>query len=134
VISIANPDDARMAVPGAAGPPGIVTTPEGVEEERRRVAARLDAAISRLEPALSASGEVIVATHPAAVIADAAEDSDLLVMGSRGYGPLGRVLLGGVASHVTRSAACPVIVTARPEDDQRRPAHAVTKGSATTTD
>jgi nucleotide-binding universal stress UspA family protein len=117
VISVANPEDARVAVPGAAGWAGIVTTPEGIEEERRRVADRLDAAVARLEPALNASGEVIVDTHPAAVIADAGEDSDLLVMGSRGYGPLGRVLLGGVASHVIRNAACPVIVTARPGDE-----------------
>jgi nucleotide-binding universal stress UspA family protein len=37
-------------------------------------------------------------------------------MGSRGYGPLGRVLLGGVASQVIRKAACPVIVTPRPAE------------------
>jgi nucleotide-binding universal stress UspA family protein len=117
VISVANPDDSRVAVPGAAGWAGMVTTQEGVEEERRRVEQRLDAAVAGLDPGLSASGEVIVDTHPAAVIADATEDADLLVMGSRGYGPFGRVLLGGVASHVTRNAACPVIVTARPDEE-----------------
>lgn len=126
-MSIANPEEARVAVPGAAGWAGVVTTQEGVEEERRRVAERLDAAIAGLDPALNAAGEVIVDPHPAAVIADAGEDADLIVMGSRGYGPLSRVLLGGVASHVIRNAACPVIVTARP-------AHPAVEPSASTTD
>ncbi len=119
VISVASPEDARVAVPGAAGWAGLVTTQEGVEEERRRVAERLEAAIAGIDPALNATGEVIVDPHPAAVIADAGEDADLLVMGSRGYGPLGRVLLGGAASHVIRTAACPVVVTTRPEEERR---------------
>ncbi|MEO8687762.1 MAG: universal stress protein [Solirubrobacteraceae bacterium] len=35
---------------------------------------------------------------------------DLLVIGSRAYGPLRAVLLGGVSGKVIRSASCPVIV------------------------
>jgi nucleotide-binding universal stress UspA family protein len=35
---------------------------------------------------------------------------DLLVVGSRGYGPLRSVLLGGVSGHVIRTARCPVVV------------------------
>jgi nucleotide-binding universal stress UspA family protein len=116
VISVANPEDARVAIPGAAGWAGIVTTQEGAEEERKRVAERLEAAVAGLDASLNASGEVVVDTHPAAVIADATAEADLLVMGSRGYGPLGRVLLGGVASNVIRNAACPVVVTARPDE------------------
>ena len=38
---------------------------------------------------------------------------DLLVCGSRGYGPRKAVLLGGVTHRVTREARCPVIVLAR---------------------
>jgi nucleotide-binding universal stress UspA family protein len=38
---------------------------------------------------------------------------DLLVIGSRGYGPLRAVLLGGVAGPLMRDAACPVIVLPR---------------------
>jgi nucleotide-binding universal stress UspA family protein len=116
VISVANPEDARVAIPGSAGWAGIVTTEEGAEEERQRVAAQLEEAVAGLDPGLNATGEVVVDTHPAAVIADATGEADLLVMGSRGYGPLGRVLLGGVASHVIRNAACPVVVTARPDE------------------
>ena len=38
---------------------------------------------------------------------------DLLVMGSRGYGPLRAVLAGGVSGPVMRDAQCPVIVVPR---------------------
>jgi nucleotide-binding universal stress UspA family protein len=94
----------------------MVTTPEGLEEERRRVQGELDEALAGLDPRLDASGELVTDPHPAAVIDDATDDADLLVMGSRGYGPLGRVLLGGVASQVIRTAACPVVVTPRPPE------------------
>jgi nucleotide-binding universal stress UspA family protein len=43
-----------------------------------------------------------------------AEGVDLLVVGSRGYGPVRRVLLGSTSGHVVRHAPCPVLVTRRP--------------------
>jgi nucleotide-binding universal stress UspA family protein len=39
---------------------------------------------------------------------------DLLVTGSRGYGPLGRVLLGSVSTQLAHKAPCPVLVVPRP--------------------
>jgi len=48
---------------------------------------------------------------PGATLADQTVELDLLVLGSRGYGPVRRVLLGGVASKVMSLAACPVVVT-----------------------
>lgn len=42
------------------------------------------------------------------------EDVDLLVLGSRGYGPLTRVLLGSVSRKVAGDAPCPVLVVPRP--------------------
>ena len=38
---------------------------------------------------------------------------DLLVCGSRGRGPLGRVVLGSVSAGVLRKARCPVLVVPR---------------------
>jgi hypothetical protein len=35
-------------------------------------------------------------------------------MGSRGYGPLGRVVLGSVSEPVSHQAPCPVWITPRP--------------------
>src|SRR6516225_1358561 len=38
---------------------------------------------------------------------------DLLVIGSRGYGPLGRLLYGATAQHLARRARCPLLVLTR---------------------
>jgi nucleotide-binding universal stress UspA family protein len=46
-------------------------------------------------------------------LAAASADLDLLVVGSRGYGPVRSVLLGSVSRELVRSAACPVVVLPR---------------------
>jgi nucleotide-binding universal stress UspA family protein len=55
-----------------------------------------------------------------AVIGDAADELvrrsaqvDLIVLGSRGYGPIRRVVIGSVSFRVLRDAECPVIVLPR---------------------
>jgi nucleotide-binding universal stress UspA family protein len=50
---------------------------------------------------------------PADVLIRVSENLDLLVCGSRGYGPLRAVLLGGVSRRVTTEAHCPVIALPR---------------------
>ena len=50
---------------------------------------------------------------PAAVLADQGVELDLLVLGSRGYGPVRATLLGAVSAEVMRTAPCPVVVTPR---------------------
>lgn len=45
------------------------------------------------------------------------EDVDLLVIGSRGYGPLRRLLLGSTADGLIRDAACATLVVTRPAED-----------------
>lgn len=52
---------------------------------------------------------------PAEELLSAANDADLLVVGSRGAGGFKRLLLGSVSSHVTHHAHCPVVVI---PDDQ----------------
>ena len=48
-----------------------------------------------------------------AELADA-EGIDLLFVGSRGHGPVRRVLLGGLSSRLMRRATMPVVVVPRP--------------------
>ena len=57
----------------------------------------------------SAGGEILTG-HPADALAAASADLDLLVCGSRGYGPLRTLLLGGTSHALVRKAACPVLV------------------------
>jgi len=47
---------------------------------------------------------------PAEELIKAGADADLLVVGSRGSGGFGRLLLGSVSSQVTHHAPCPVVV------------------------
>ena len=53
------------------------------------------------------------AEDPAPTLIAASESLDLLVCGSRGYGPIRAVLLGGVSRRVAAEARCPVIVLPR---------------------
>jgi nucleotide-binding universal stress UspA family protein len=50
---------------------------------------------------------------PGDFLVAASEQLDLLICGSRGYGPARAVLLGGVSRRVVTEASCPVIVLAR---------------------
>jgi len=77
-------------------------TAEGVVE---RTLDRIDV------EALPHGVDTVVAPGLAAdVIVEAGADADLIVVGSRGRGPLGQLLLGSVSQAVLRTAAVPVVV------------------------
>jgi nucleotide-binding universal stress UspA family protein len=50
---------------------------------------------------------------PAAELAAASADLDLLICGSRGYGPVRSLLLGGITWELAHTARCPLLVVAR---------------------
>ncbi len=52
----------------------------------------------------------VVEGQPASVLLQAAEDADLLVLGSRGHGGFAGALLGSVSQHCVQYATCPVVV------------------------
>jgi nucleotide-binding universal stress UspA family protein len=81
----------------------------------RDVRRSVQAAIAKLRSECTgvAIEEVLETGDPAAVLARHGLDLDLIVIGSRGYGPIGRTLLGGVSSEVMRTAPCPVIAVPR---------------------
>jgi nucleotide-binding universal stress UspA family protein len=72
----------------------------------------LDRASACLPADFEFTGEVLDG-NPADVIREKSADVDLLVLGSRGYGPLRRVFLGSVSSKVLNGSRCPVLVTPR---------------------
>lgn len=71
--------------------------------------------VKAVDERLAATGRALAGT-PATAIVEACEEAgvDLLVTGSRGYGPLGRVLLGSVSTQLAHKAPCPVLVVPRP--------------------
>jgi nucleotide-binding universal stress UspA family protein len=65
--------------------------------------------------------------EPAGVLIERSGGLDLLVLGSRAYGPLRHVLLGSVSARAMREARCPVLVVPRgvlAGDDHDREQHA----------
>jgi Universal stress protein UspA and related nucleotide-binding proteins len=50
---------------------------------------------------------------PAAILAEEGTELDLLVLGSRSYGPIRGALLGAISAAVLRTAPCPVLITPR---------------------
>jgi nucleotide-binding universal stress UspA family protein len=87
--------------------------------ERVRKAAReqTDQALDRLGEGTPPQVTVdAVAGSPAEELLRAAEDADLLVVGSRGAGGVARLVMGSVSSQVAQHAHCPVIVI--PAGDQ----------------
>src|SRR5258708_1573748 len=48
--------------------------------------------------------------HAAQELLDAADEADLLVVGSRGHGGFAGALLGSVSQHCIHHAPCPVVI------------------------
>ena len=59
---------------------------------------------------------VIERGEPATVLLEQSRQLDLVVAGSRGYGPLGAVLLGSTTRDLMHGAACPVLIVPRGAD------------------
>jgi len=81
-------------------------------ELRVRAETALQRATEALDGGVPVEADAFV-EDPADVLVRVSENLDLLVCGSRGYGPLRAVLLGGVSRRVTAEARCPVIVVPR---------------------
>jgi nucleotide-binding universal stress UspA family protein len=47
---------------------------------------------------------------PASVLVDAAQDADMLVVGSRGHGGFAALLLGSVSQQLAHHAPCPLLI------------------------
>jgi nucleotide-binding universal stress UspA family protein len=94
-----------VAMPGVVG-----YTPVDPPEPDRI----LNEAINSVDSGLATTGRRLDGS-PAPTLAGACEDGiDLLVAGSRRYGPVMRVLLGSVSTQLVREAPCPVLVVPRP--------------------
>jgi nucleotide-binding universal stress UspA family protein len=87
------------------------------EEVRKAAADALDAAVAGLPGGVRASGELLFGEVVDELSMVAERGVDLLVCGSRGYGPVRRVLLGTVSSALVRQASVPTLVVPRAETD-----------------
>jgi nucleotide-binding universal stress UspA family protein len=104
VLSVVKPG---IGADASAGPARAAAA-----RNRAQLEATLTAAIAELADGVRATSEVLV-DDPARALANVSQHLDLLVMGSRGYGPGLAVLRGGVSRRVTMKARCPVLVVPR---------------------
>lgn len=84
---------------------------------REELASMLDEASAPLRDKGLTVDREIVADRAGSAIVDAAErwGADLVVMGSRGRGPITSMVLGSVAGEVSTHAHCPVLVARHPK-------------------
>jgi len=90
--------------------PDESVVPEAV---RKLAGDALDQVVAGLPAGLRANGELLFGDVVDELSMAAERGVDLLVCGSRGYGPVRRVLLGTVASTLVRQASVPALVVPR---------------------
>jgi nucleotide-binding universal stress UspA family protein len=91
--------------PGYAG----VELPPPLEPLRQETTRRVERALDAVSDDVAAS-TVVGSGDPAAYLEQAGVELDLLVIGSRGRGPIKDLLLGSVSADVMQRAPCPVVV------------------------
>jgi nucleotide-binding universal stress UspA family protein len=95
---------------------GGLLSPMGPDEYRahkeREAASVFDAAREHLEAELPFETRLLHGA-PAEELAAAAQDLDLLIVGSRAYGPVRGTLLGSVSAKLMASSPTPLLVVAR---------------------
>ena len=114
VLTVVEPPDPQTAILASSwAVAGGYTNADVHAETRERRRAALDEALEGLPQAVRPSGALLEGDPATALAAETQHGVDLLVTGSRGYGPVRRVLLGAVTTGLVRSAACPVLVIPR---------------------
>ena len=96
-----------------------------VYPDEDRVRAKLEQTVQQLsKDGFRPSLRIVdhVGPQPAHEIADIArkEGADLIVMGTRGHGPIAGLLLGSVVMRLLHVAPCPVVAVPGPPNGQRR--------------
>jgi nucleotide-binding universal stress UspA family protein len=99
VMSVVGPEDVRQLAPIPADWPSAT-------------AALVDQAQRKLDAIDGVEG-IAVSGGPREELTRFAEDVDLLIVGSRGYGPLGCVLHGSVSSYLERRLASALLIVPR---------------------
>lgn len=78
----------------------------------------VESANANLTALAGVRGEVVVGL-PGEELDALGDEVDLLVVGSRGYGPLRRLMFGSTAAHLSAHARCPLLVLPRSAIDER---------------
>lgn len=108
VLTVVGMTNAYYAPAGGATVP-IAELERGKERQARD---ELDKGIARVSPGLPVHGRLLHGA-PGQALVEVSEDFDLIVVGSRGYGPLRRTLLGSTSRRLFGGSRCSVLAVPR---------------------
>jgi nucleotide-binding universal stress UspA family protein len=112
----------RVRVVSAVTTPVVTSSvvtydPDWIEHAKEQGREDVDDALATLDAmGVPSSGEVVVGLA-VDELGELSHEVDLIVVGSRGWGPVRRLLLGSTSERLVREAACPVIAVPRPDSD-----------------
>ena len=125
---VAGEHDARIEALTVVGTPtyayGVMVAidwSEVLSDLEREAQARLDA-FDDVEGS-------VVGGIPTQALARFGEEVDLLVVGSRGFGPARRMLFGSTSEYLVRHIRCPLLIVRRGVEARGEPTHATTGAS-----
>jgi nucleotide-binding universal stress UspA family protein len=91
---------------------GTVVTTYTVTDGGRVAVERVLERVRETVPADRLGDRIVLHGDPAEALAAVSASLDLLITGSRGYGPVRSLLVGGVSQELAHSASCPLLVVA----------------------
>jgi nucleotide-binding universal stress UspA family protein len=94
-------------------PPGEIDPPDWPKTTERLIQEEKD----RLKRIPGIDGDVIYG-DPSDELLRLSEDVDLMLVGSRGHGPLGRLMNGSTSNYLAQRVHCPLLVVPRPKTTQ----------------
>jgi nucleotide-binding universal stress UspA family protein len=90
----------------------VMTAGELEDAERKEMQRTQELALGRIPPAVKSEGRLLTGS-PGALLAEASGEVDLMIVGSRGHGPLRRTLLGSTSRALISSSRSPRLVVPR---------------------
>jgi nucleotide-binding universal stress UspA family protein len=113
VVEPISPSLGRWIPLGGATAGGMVEYEDAVQRQWMAAGQLVERAANDLPERLVAAPRLLSGDPATRIAEEARSGFDLLVMGSRGYGAAGRVLLGSTSAAVVAGASRPVLITPR---------------------
>ena len=107
-------DDRYPALAGLS-PAALPEYEASWEYERSQAQSKLEQQAAQLDVPTQISS---VLGDPGRELRSLSDDVDLIVVGSRRWGPLARVVTGGVGETLVADAGCPVVIVPRPSEEK----------------